>query len=74
MTNDDQVAYFKANLAPVIQELEDKKIDIARKLFEEMKHEVTPEDLPPLNPQDMDILTRWSPVPSLSFPHPHVHP
>ena len=33
MTNDDEVAYFKANLPPVIQELEDKKINIARQLF-----------------------------------------
>ena len=33
MTNDDEIAYFKANPPPVIQELEDKKIDIARKLF-----------------------------------------
>ena len=33
MTNDDEVAYFKANPPPVIRELEDKKIGIARKLF-----------------------------------------
>ena len=30
MTNDDEVAYFKANPPPVIREVEDKKIKIAR--------------------------------------------
>ena len=33
MTNDNEVSYFRANPPPVIQELEDKKIDIARKIF-----------------------------------------
>ena len=30
MTNDDEVAYFKANLPPVIRELENKKVNIAK--------------------------------------------
>ena len=30
MTNDDEVAYFKTNPPPVIRELEDKIVDIAR--------------------------------------------
>ena len=55
MTNDDEVAYFKANPSPVIQKLDDKKIDIARNLFQEMKHEMAPDNLPSLNPQDVDI-------------------
>ena len=33
MTNDNEVAYFRANPPPVIRELEDKKINIARKIF-----------------------------------------
>ena len=33
MISNDEVAYFKAKPPPVIRELEDKKIDIARKLF-----------------------------------------
>ena len=33
MINDDEVVYFKANPPTFIRELEDKKINIARKIF-----------------------------------------
>ena len=55
MTNDDEIAYFKANPPPVIREIEDKKINMARKIFQDMKHQPNPEELPPLKPQDVDI-------------------